>query len=612
MKRNVLYALALLVLTNCEFKRPESPVRAALEDSLVSSLGQWDVSVHPAGADCDVLSIESGLILDETMVESMHYGTSSWRIHGGSVYRFMREQGYRGVAYRDRTGKTWTYGAVTADEVKSLPRCEDVRPRNKRLALLIGIDDYTASRMGARPYEAGERDWPTLRGAVNDVVILEQMLHDDYDFDDVVTLTDQKATRTAILGALHALTKKSGHGDVVFFYFAGHGSQVANSRSAEPDRLDESIVPADSRAGARDIRDKELRTLFNRILDRGARLTVMLDNCHSASGARSLTVRGIAPDRHDVADPATGGAAPESRGALVLASVQDDAYAHEIAGDDGKMHGAFSWAWIRAMRDADADEAAIDTFLRAQARLRAERPFQTPVISGSEDARLTPFFGTRRGRDRGVVAVERVRGDGSVVLQGGLAHGLKPGNALQSGRTRLTITSMEGVTRSEAASEGKIRAGTLYELPRRTRHWHELVSESPSPFRLALRRESDGSVTSIGPVRGGERYSVVLRATAADLPSRFVYVFAIDSAGKSSLIYPKHGSVENRHTTGADLGEESAFRISPPYGIDTYFLLTTSEALPNPWMLGWEDARTVTLLNAGSWSLEKQTIESIP
>lgn len=612
MTRNVVFAIALLALARCDAKPAVSRASVVRGDSSVSAREPWNIRTRPAGKDCDVLFVETGLVLDAAMVEAMHYGTGPFRSRGKGMYS--RAQGFRGVVYKDTTGKIWTYGSVTEAEARSLPRCEDPPATSTRRALLIGIDDYTASRLGARAYVEGERDLPNLRGAVNDARLLKQMLVDTHAFDarNVITLTDQNATRGAIVGALNDLVRRSAAGDVVFFYFAGHGSQVANSRSAEADRLDESIVPADSRAGAPDIRDKELRAVFNRILDRDARLTVMLDNCHSASGARGSPARGVAADLRDVADPGTGGPAPESRGALVIASVQDDEIAWELQGDDGNMHGAFSWAWIRAMRDARRDEAAVETFLRAQARLRGEKPFQTPAISGNTDARLTPFLGERRGRERSVVAVEKVRADGTVVLQGGLAHGLTPGSELHAGDGSLAITATNGIARSEASAEGTVRAGELLETTRQTRHWHELEPESPSPFRLALRRARDGAITSTGPLRGGERYSVVLRAAVRDIPRRFVYVFVIDSAGKSFLLYPRNGSVENRHASAGDLGDASAFTVAPPYGIDTYFLLTTDEALPNPWMLGWDDVRTATLVTAGSWSLDKLTLESVP
>src|SRR4051812_40104256 len=237
----------------------------------------------------------------------------------------------------------------------------------RRRALLIAINDYSASTISTRPLAppAPGRDWPNLSGAVTDAGILQQMLPPLYGFDphDVVTLIDQSATRNAILRAVdELLLKPAEKGDVLLFYFAGHGSQVRNSLSDEPDKLDESLVPADSRLGVPDIRDKELRRLFNLILDRGARLTVILDNCHSGSGARGLMTglrpRGLKADRRDVADSSGYGPRPEERGALVLSAAEDFDRAWETRDEEGTFHGAFTWALLRAMRDAEPNEPA--------------------------------------------------------------------------------------------------------------------------------------------------------------------------------------------------------------------------------------------------------------
>jgi hypothetical protein len=345
------------------------------------------------------------------------------------------------------------------------------QPAGRRRAVLVGINDYTASTLTARPKPPAPppRDWPNLSGTVNDVEMLREMLVLLYDFEerDIITLTNQAATRDAILKAIEQhLAKPVAKGDVLLFYFAGHGSQVRNSLSDETDKLDESLVPADSRLGIPDIRDKELRPLFNRILDRGARLSVILDNCHSGSGARGLPTgmhpRGVKADLRDVADRTPYGPRPEDRGALVLAATQDDDAAWETRDEEKKMHGAFSWAWIRAMRDSSAGESAAETFARAAARLRAERPYQEPVLAGNPDITFSPFLGVRKDRraERTVVAVEKVRGDGTVLLQGGWANGLAVGSELRVASdptvtVRVTVTSILGLGRSE----GRLPAG---------------------------------------------------------------------------------------------------------------------------------------------------------
>jgi hypothetical protein len=328
----------------------------------------------------------------------------------------------------------------------------------RRRALLVGINDYSASRLSkAGSITTPDREWKNLKGTLNDVKAMREALVGLYEFDprNIKTLTDQRATRPAILGALETIAAKSGKGDIVYFYYAGHGSRVRNTLSDEPDQFDESIVPADSRAGARDIRDKELRAIFHRILDRGARLTVILDSCYSGSAFRGdVMPRGIKPDRRDVADGTTLTARPEDRGAFIVAGAQDHELAFEVQDEYGQFRGAFSWAWLHAMRDAVEGEPGIDTFLRARARLSTRGRPQHPVLAADEGARQRPFLGlVRRDRREGrvVVSVRAVRRNGTVLIDGGWINGITVGTELRTigGNTRIEVTALIGVSQCE-------------------------------------------------------------------------------------------------------------------------------------------------------------------
>lgn len=347
-----------------------------------------------------------------------------------------------------------------------------------RRALLVGINDYSASRLPAAANAVRPHEVPDLDGAVNDVVMMRDLLVALYGFShsDVTVLTDQQASRDAILRALDTrLVAPTQKGDTVVFYFSGHGSQVRNSLSKEADRLDESVLPADSRRGARDIRDKELLAIFTRILDRGARLTVILDTCHSGSGARGLDGglrhRGVEPDLRDVADPFDA-PAPESRGALVLTAAHDFDLAFEMRDEHGNIRGAFSWALARAMRDADCGESTRETFLRAQARLHAERPAQEPVLAGDDTALHAPLFGLRTDRreQRAIIAVQRATGPATYRLEGGWASGITVGSELRlphRPEVRLQVRELLGVGHAVAeltAGNARLLPGTLLEI----------------------------------------------------------------------------------------------------------------------------------------------------
>jgi len=387
----------------------------------------------------------------------------------------------------------------------------DAEPVRRR-ALLIGINDYSASRLAdTRRHAVPERNWSNLDGALNDVALMRDLLVALYAFEpaDIVALTDQQATRVAILRSLERLANETRRGDVVLFYFSGHGSQVRNSLSREADTLDESLVPADSRLGTSDVRDKELRSIFGRILARGARLTIVLDACHSGSAARGLDGgtrhRGIEPDARDVRDPSTG-TPPEERGALILSAAEDFDLAFETLDERGQIRGAFTWALARAMRDAGTGEPASDTFLRARAWLHAERPAQQPVLAGSRDAQSRPLLGVRSDRRdrRALIAVEKATGAGTYVLQGGWASGVTVGSELRvpaGGEVRLEVTSLLGVARSEARlSRGTamLAPGTLLELvtwaappspPLRV--WIPRADEEPCAVARALRDDAE-------------------------------------------------------------------------------------------------------------------------
>lgn len=357
-----------------------------------------------------------------------------------------------------------------------------------RRALLVGIDTYagTAPRQ-ARP-AAGAADsargsWSNLEGAVNDVEALHAVLLTRYGFAaaDVQVLRNREATRARILEEARAwLIDGARAGDVRFFFYAGHGSQVANSRSREADKLDESLVPADSNTGASDIRDKELAALFA-ALDPAVLLTIVFDSCHSGSIGRGLPritrYRYLEPDPRDVADPAEP-PAPEQRGALVLSAAQDFQLAAETQDEEKRSHGLFSWALVRTLRSMPVNQSAERMFLQVRALMQSGGSGQEPVIAGAGARLRAPFLGVGTpGSGSVAVAVEQVAADGTVLLQGGLAAGVRTGTELRlagdaSGQAaRLRVTEVMGLARSRAvpidpASALGIKPGALFEVVR--------------------------------------------------------------------------------------------------------------------------------------------------
>ena len=333
---------------------------------------------------------------------------------------------------------------------------------------------------------SGRGDWSDLDGAVNDVDVLQQILTARYGFkpEDIRVLRNFEATRDRILSETKTwLIDAAAPGDVSFFFYAGHGSQVKNSRTEEADGLDESIVPSDANKGVPDIRDKELAGVFGGAVDKKVRLTVIFDSCHSGSIGRGapkpIRFRFLQPDNRDVADPSRP-AAPESRGALVLSAAQDYELAAETRDEEDRPHGLFSWALLKTLRSMPVNQSADRVLLQVRALMQSGDILQSPVLATTPERRRAPLFGTEtQGSGAVAVAVQKVNPDGSVTLQGGIAAGIRRNAELRQAGSpsdtalRLRIVEELGISGSRAivignASVKALSPGTLFEVERWT------------------------------------------------------------------------------------------------------------------------------------------------
>jgi len=123
----------------------------------------------------------------------------------------------------------------------------------------------------------------------------------------------QPGTKAAILGALERLEAASAPGDLVFFFFSGHGSQQPDTDGDEQGGNDEIFLPYDvgswTGTGVENaILDDELNAHIQRILDKGVDFFGMIDACNSATGFRAAPdgdarSRQVAPEELGV--PAT-------------------------------------------------------------------------------------------------------------------------------------------------------------------------------------------------------------------------------------------------------------------------------------------------------------------
>lgn len=160
------------------------------------------------------------------------------------------------------------------------------RSPRKRRALLIGINEYPQPEN-------------RLSGCVNDVFQMSAMLQErGYQPEEIRVVLDARATTRGVDERLKWLLEDVRAGDERVLFYSGHGAQVAALDSdGEPDHKDEALVTHDfDWSGNTGITDDTLAQYYAN-LPYEARLSIILDCCHSGGIARAggVAVRGINP-----------------------------------------------------------------------------------------------------------------------------------------------------------------------------------------------------------------------------------------------------------------------------------------------------------------------------
>jgi len=127
--RSFGFAACLIIATCAPPRQPsvrENRITAASQFTrrcATSRLAKWNIRGAAAGADCGILLVETTMVLDDSLTEAIHYGTGAYVVVDGGVRRFTRECEFRGVAYRDRTGRVRTFGDLPQGEAEDLQPC---------------------------------------------------------------------------------------------------------------------------------------------------------------------------------------------------------------------------------------------------------------------------------------------------------------------------------------------------------------------------------------------------------------------------------------------------------------------------------------------------------
>jgi hypothetical protein len=404
----------------------------------------------------------------------------------------------------------------------------DSKPGARR-ALLVGIDLYQPEGTKAQHpagCQGGRCDLPVfgnLDGSLNDVAAMRDLLASPkfgFEAKNIAVLSNPDlpatslpfvsvpASQTAHDGLLAAMQKYlvdvPQPGDTVVFYYAGHGSLRVNSLGTKlammvnghPSHADSTLVPSDAWTGTFDVRDREMTRIFHAALDKGVKLTVLLDSCHSGAFTRGVEMEGALKERSlgydprdikegpEMLDGNTAKPAPSQRSvnpALIFSAAQQDQTAKEREfGDTPNTpvpHGAFTVALIKALQRLPADAPASVVYRQVRATMEGEGiGDQTPEIDASKSRLSQPLFGGRKSDlTKTRAAVIGIGDDGSVLLDAGLLSGIRAGNEFaslpgtESGKlTRLRVESLEGITHARAKvvspQDAKLDIGQVFEL----------------------------------------------------------------------------------------------------------------------------------------------------
>lgn len=282
-------------------------------------------------------------------------------------------------------------------------------------ALLVGIDRYSPDSV---------IQIPPLKGCENDIRAIETYLKNKivgkWNLREPRLLTNQQATREAIIEGFQNFLCQAESDDIALFYYSGHGGQEKSSEEfwhLERDHLNETLVCYDSRTPQNhDLADKELRYLLVQVAKKNPRIIVILDSCHSGSGTRNIPqgVRLAPEDTRDrplssfifaedltftnrlltsskVDKKKTGIDLPKGRH-ILLAACRDYQYAKEYQGDDGQARGIFSYFFLKSLEQTNGSISYLDLARNIEALVKGKVQDQVPQLEASNPEDLKESF----------------------------------------------------------------------------------------------------------------------------------------------------------------------------------------------------------------------------
>jgi hypothetical protein len=198
--------------------------------------------------------------------------------------------------------------------------------KNKK-ALLIGINYLNT------PYQ--------LSGCIDDTDRMNNFLS-SCGFTDFKTLTDLtyiKPTKINILNELKSFIVNAESGDLLFFYYSGHGSYTLDKNNDETDGKDEMLVSSDLQS----VIDDELKDILEKHLPREVTMIGVFDSCHSGT-ILDLKYSYLNSDNYN--KYTENNKVSECQGNVIMISGCMDSQTSVEAIIENKAQGALTWSFI--------------------------------------------------------------------------------------------------------------------------------------------------------------------------------------------------------------------------------------------------------------------------
>ena len=301
-------------------------------------------------------------------------------------------------------------------------------------ALIIAVGKYDLNTTG----------WWSL-SSKDDAKLLHKTLQQiGFKPENIDTVVNERATKNGVLKSLDDLEREIKAGDIVVIHYSGHGQQLPDDNGDEEDKLDECLVLF----GAKNptvkripydisgyLRDEEFGAALEKIrakLGSEGHLLVVMDSCHSGSGARDVgdeANRGDHPYRGDTTQPVQDneigfGIAIDSKNQstpnlckyVFISAANANQLAKQNTEEPGKGFGALTYAFSKAIGGRSNNETYQSLFASIMSEIKGRGLRQTPTIEGDINYTL---FGGDYIKPQAFFEILKIENDSIITIKGG-------------------------------------------------------------------------------------------------------------------------------------------------------------------------------------------------